>query len=244
MDEGDMAELVDSIRKLGFIDPLTVFSKGDRYEVTDGHRRYLAAKEAGLFEVPCIVTDAKPGVEMEAQRLHLNLHEAMNPADEAIYYQQLQEKYGIDFMGLVQLTRRSEKYVSDRINLFKAEPEVFDALQKRCISLSQCLQIQRVNDRKMAFFFLDQAMRLGIGAQALAVMITNWKAQGEQTPSVPIPANTGPAAEMPQPEPPRCAVCLSTEFTTAMRMVPVHDWELKWLNEALEAIRKGGEKQQ
>ena len=52
-----ITELADSIKKYGVLQPLLVQKKGDRYEIIAGERRWRAAKEAGLKEVPVVIKE-------------------------------------------------------------------------------------------------------------------------------------------------------------------------------------------
>ena len=52
-----IAELADSIKRYGVLQPLLVQKKGERYEIIAGERRWRAAKEAGIKEVPVVVRE-------------------------------------------------------------------------------------------------------------------------------------------------------------------------------------------
>lgn len=55
---GDVTELAESIKARGILQNLTVVpADGDKYTIIIGHRRFAAAKQAGLTEVPCAVVD-------------------------------------------------------------------------------------------------------------------------------------------------------------------------------------------
>ena len=62
---GDLSELVASVREKGILEPILVRPVGSRYQIIAGERRYRAAIEAGLAEVPCIVRDSSDAETME-----------------------------------------------------------------------------------------------------------------------------------------------------------------------------------
>ena len=65
--------LAESMRKLGFVVPVVVIRKDERFIIIDGQHRYLAAKELGAKEIPCVVIDKKYGFEL----MELNIEKQM-----------------------------------------------------------------------------------------------------------------------------------------------------------------------
>src|SRR5262245_53623369 len=63
VDDGRLAELAQSIRSNGIIQPIVVRPHRDGYEIIAGERRWRAAKRAGLMRVPVVVRDVAPGQE-------------------------------------------------------------------------------------------------------------------------------------------------------------------------------------
>lgn len=78
-----LQELADSIKEKGIIEPLVVLKKNSKYEIVVGHRRFLAARMAGLEKLPCIIRAI--GVrDADLMKLHENFfREDVNPVDEA-----------------------------------------------------------------------------------------------------------------------------------------------------------------
>src|SRR5438876_630878 len=62
---GDLTELVASVREKGILEPILVRPAGSRFQIIAGERRYRAAVEAGLAEIPCIVRDSSDAEAME-----------------------------------------------------------------------------------------------------------------------------------------------------------------------------------
>jgi ParB family chromosome partitioning protein len=90
-----LQELVGSIRQHGIIQPLIVREAGGRYELIAGERRWRAAQEVGLTEVPAIIRSAN---DLEVLELSLieNLQRAdLNPIEEAQGYARLTNEFGM-----------------------------------------------------------------------------------------------------------------------------------------------------
>ena len=91
--EEPLDELVNSIREHGVLQPITVRSKGDHFEIIAGERRFRACQKAGLSTIPAIV---KTVSDVEAYELALieNLQrENLNPIEEARGYRRLAEEF-------------------------------------------------------------------------------------------------------------------------------------------------------
>ena len=84
-----IAELAESIKSAGVLQPLIVCEKMGRYEIIAGERRFRAARAAGLDTVPCIVRDMNENERMEAALIENLQREDLNAVDEARAIRQL-----------------------------------------------------------------------------------------------------------------------------------------------------------
>lgn len=79
-----MAQLKNSIKTHGIISPISVQKEGDKYIIVDGERRFRAAKELGLKEIPFMILTAKDPVARAIEQFHLQeQHEAWSPTEKA-----------------------------------------------------------------------------------------------------------------------------------------------------------------
>ena len=89
-----LADLADSIRLHGIIQPLTVRRLASGYyQIIAGERRWRAAKQAGLDEVPAVIIEADDRKVMELGLIENLQREDLNPAEEARGFQTLMEEY-------------------------------------------------------------------------------------------------------------------------------------------------------
>jgi len=121
-DEGDLAELVHSIREVGVLQPIVVRPLPDsagQYELVMGERRLRASKIAGLETIPAVVRETAD-VDMLRDALLENLHRAqLNPLEEASAYQQLLADFGITQDELATRIGRSRPQITNTIRLLK-----------------------------------------------------------------------------------------------------------------------------
>lgn len=124
-EEEAMAELVQSIRAVGLLQPVVVRPLGgDRYELIMGERRLRAARAAGLLELPAIVRATGDDVMLRDALLE-NLHRSqLNPLEEAAAYDQLLQDFGCTHDELASRIGRSRPQISNTLRLLRLSPAV------------------------------------------------------------------------------------------------------------------------
>ena len=112
-----IAELAESIRRHGLIQPIIVEFTGEgRYMIVAGERRWRAADAAGLREIPVIVRNFSPERRLEIALIENVQREDLNPVEEAEAYK-----------GLMELTHCTQEEVADKVG--KSRPAVANALR-------------------------------------------------------------------------------------------------------------------
>jgi len=117
-------ELVESIRQHGIIQPLVVRHANGRHELIAGERRWRAAQEAGLTEVPVIVRTA---TDLEVVEISLieNLQRAdLNPIEEAQAYARLAREFQLKQEEIAQKVGRSRAAVANSMRLLELHEQV------------------------------------------------------------------------------------------------------------------------
>ncbi|GAB4087279.1 hypothetical protein GCM10028784_39090 [Myceligenerans cantabricum] len=126
-DEGELDELVDSIREIGVLQPIVVRPDKEEpgaYELIMGERRWRATQAAGLDAIPAIVRDTEDG-DMLRDALLENLHRAaLNPLEEAAAYRQLLDDFGCTHEELATRIARSRPQISNTLRLLRLPPLV------------------------------------------------------------------------------------------------------------------------
>lgn len=124
-DEDALAELVDSIREVGLLQPVVVTPLDDgSYELVMGERRLRAATLAGLTAIPAIVRPTQ-AQDLLRDALMENLHRVqLNPLEEAAAYKQMLDDFGCTQEELAVRVKRSRPQISNSIRLLKLPPQV------------------------------------------------------------------------------------------------------------------------
>ena len=127
-DEDALAELAESIRQVGLLQPVVVRAAGPgRYELIMGERRWRASQRAGLTEIGAIVKQTQDN-DLLRDALIENMHrQQLDPLEEAAAYQQLLDDFGATHEELARKIGRSRPHISNTLRLLNLPP----AVQKR-----------------------------------------------------------------------------------------------------------------
>ena len=124
-DPDALADLADSIREHGIIQPLTVRKlQSGYYQIIAGERRWRAARMAGLTQVPAIIIEADDRKAMELAMIENLQREDLNPIEEAEGYQALMDSYQMTQEEAAARVGKSRSSVANVLRLLKLCPAV------------------------------------------------------------------------------------------------------------------------
>lgn len=148
--------LARSIGARGIIEPLIVREPKDAeervgaYELIAGERRLLAAKMAGLREVPVIVRNYADEIAALGDQIGENLHrDDCSPVEEAVGIRELQEAHGLTQDGVGRLLGRSQQEISKRLGLLRLPEKAREAVSARKVSINAAQLLLRVPPERM-----------------------------------------------------------------------------------------------
>ena len=134
-DEAALAELADSIRTHGIIQPLTVRRLASGYyQIIAGERRWRAARLAGLQEVPVIVIEADDRTAAELAMIENLQREDLNPMEEAVGFQSLIETYHMTQEEAASRVGKSRSAVTNALRLLTLTPSVAKLVEEGKLS--------------------------------------------------------------------------------------------------------------
>lgn len=154
-DAGQLAELTESIRTKGILQPLVVRPNGSGFEIVCGSRRFRAAKAAGLATVPGLVRELTDQEVIELAVIE-NLQRAdVHPLEEAEGYEQLIAKHGYTAEDLAAKIGKSKAYVYARMKLCALSAKAREAFYAGKLNPSTALLVARIPGAKLQ----DQATK-------------------------------------------------------------------------------------
>ena len=134
-DPDDMQQLVESVKDNGVLQPIIVRPVNNGHEIVAGERRWRAANQLGLKEVPVVVKALKKEKAMEIALVE-NLQRAdLNPMEKAQAYQNLIKKYGLTQEKVAQKLRVDRSSVANVVRLLELPGEVQSCVSRGTISM-------------------------------------------------------------------------------------------------------------
>lgn len=122
--EDSLAELSDSIKAHGIIQPLVVKREGANYIIVAGERRFRAAKMAGLTEVPVIVKEVSMQKAKEISLIENLQREDLNAIEEAEAIKELMDSYNLKQEDVAQKLGKARPSIANTLRLLNLAPEI------------------------------------------------------------------------------------------------------------------------
>ncbi|MCY1703231.1 ParB/RepB/Spo0J family partition protein [Deinococcus sp. SL84] len=158
-----LAELAQSIREKGILQPLLVRPRGDAFEIVAGERRWRASQLAGVDELPVIIRDLSDREALEIAIIENLQREDLGPLEEARAYKTLME-HGLNQEGVAQAVGKGRSTVANALRLLSLPDAALQALEAGDISAGHARAIlaQPETDRLWA---LEQIRRRGLNVR-------------------------------------------------------------------------------
>lgn len=196
-EEGALAELTESIRTQGVVQPLVVSAEKDgTYSIVAGERRWRAARQAGLEWVPVVVRE----VSDDRQRLELALVENLqrsdlNPMEEAEAYQSLQESFGLSQEEVAQRVGKARPTVANALRLLKLPETVRELLRAGRLTAGQARPLLALPDAEAQEALGERAAREGLSARELERMTAAPRVKPAPPKPAPVEVHAAAAAD-------------------------------------------------
>ncbi len=144
---GDLSELIASITEKGIIEPLVLRQRGSRYQIIAGERRYHAAIQAGLHEIPGVVRDVDDTEMLELALVENIQRKDLTPFEESEAMHSLAQRCGYTHEDLAKRLGKSRTSITESLTLHNMPAEVRKVCRLADITnKSLLLQIVRQGD--------------------------------------------------------------------------------------------------
>jgi len=134
LDKEKLASLAASIREKGILQPLLVRPVEEGYEIVAGERRWRAAQQVGLKEVPVMVQKFGQQESLEAALIENLQREDLNPVEEALAYVELMQQWQLTQESLATRLGRNRSTIANTVRLLQLSPKVQQLVSRREIS--------------------------------------------------------------------------------------------------------------
>lgn len=143
-------ELVDSIKQFGILEPLVVAHTPAGYQIIAGERRWRAAKEVGLKEVPVHLIETTRKGMLEMALVENVQRKDLNPIERAQAFKRLTNEFNITPTQIAQKISKSPSYVTNSISLLKLPDAIKDGMVGGLISEGHARALGQIKDPSMA----------------------------------------------------------------------------------------------
>ena len=136
-DEENLEDLTNSIKERGVIQPIIVRKSNtdnSKYEIIAGERRWLAARKAGLHNIPVVITDADDLKSLEFAIVENVQRHDLNPLEEAQGYKRLIDEFSYDQEKVSKFIGKSRSYITNTLRLLNLPDEVLKLVEEKKIS--------------------------------------------------------------------------------------------------------------
>ena len=150
-----LSALADSIRAQGVVQPIVVRPIGEpdgrgaqRYEIIAGERRWRAAQQAGLTEIPALIRQVADDAVIAMALIENIQRENLNPLEEARALERLISEFGLTHQQAADAVGRSRAAVSNLLRLLELPPEVCERLEKRELEMGHARALLGLPQRR------------------------------------------------------------------------------------------------
>ena len=165
-----MEELTNSIKERGIIQPIVVRKNYDKFEIIAGERRWQAAQNAGLHEVPIVEIQADDLKSLEFAIVENVQRDDLNPIEEASGYKRLIDEFNYDQEKVAKFIGKSRAHITNSLRLLSLPVEVIKLIEdqklsqghaKVLVGLDNCIQIaKKIIDKKLSVRQAENLVRI------------------------------------------------------------------------------------
>ena len=164
-------ELAASIRANGIIQPLIVRRSGEGYQIVAGERRWRAAKQAGLTEVPVVVQDIADPKMLELALIENIQREDLNPIETAWAYDRLGRELGLTQEQIGERTGKDRTSITNMIRLLRLPEEVQILLAEHRLAMGHARAILALDSAEEQIQMAEKASAQGLSVRQVEALV-------------------------------------------------------------------------
>lgn len=179
--------LADSISAHGMIQPLTVRElAGGYYQIIAGERRWRAARQAGLQEVPVLIVEADDRKVMELALVENLQREDLNPMEEAQGFQSLMQDYGLTQAETAERVGKSRPAVANALRLLSLSEDLAELVQNGTLSPGHARALLGVKSEKLRKQAAQRIIALQLSVRQAETLCKNLEKPKQETKEEPL----------------------------------------------------------
>jgi len=170
-DEAALAELAESMKSFGIVQPLVVKDNGSHYTIIAGERRYRAARLAGLTEVPVVIKEYTEMETLQVALLENIQRQDLTPIEEANCYKRLMEDFFFSVETIAEKLGKSKHTIIGLLHLLDLAPKTRELAAAGKLTASHAKVLLSVEDEALQFKCALKIVEEELSVRAAEVMI-------------------------------------------------------------------------
>lgn len=236
IDDEEISELVASIGRMGILQPLLVDSTDAGYTLVAGHRRFAAAKRAGLQTVPCIVSEGDQCRASEAAFAENLFRKDLSPLELACAVKDCLDKKVMTAEELAAGLNRSAEWLRRMVAMLDWPEDVLQAIHAGWLSVAAAHNVALIEEETYRAFLLRNAQESGATARTTAAWLQAWRSMAPAEAAVRAEPVSGESRTTPMVPQAPCICCSEVFRTDELSHVPVCAGCIR----AIRSIKTGG----
>ena len=166
-------ELADSIKQYGMLQPILVTPKDDFYEIIAGERRWRAAKQAGLNEVPVMIRKYNENEIVEIALIENIQRDNLNPIEEAMAYKRLMEEFELKQDEVAEKVAKSRTAITNSLRLLKLDERVQEMVIEGKLSSGHARAIISIEDKEKQYMVAQKIFDEKLNVRDVEKLVKN-----------------------------------------------------------------------
>ncbi|MDR7587081.1 MAG: ParB/RepB/Spo0J family partition protein [Armatimonadota bacterium] len=171
IDPQELAELAESVRRHGVLQPIVVRPVGDRFEVVAGERRWRAAEAAGLQTIPAVIREMDDRQAVEVALVENLQRQDLSPLERARAYRRLVEEFGLTQEQVAERVGKSQPAVANTLRLLQLPAPVQASLEAGRISEGHARAILGAGSAQRMLAVWEKVERRGLSVRETEALV-------------------------------------------------------------------------
>lgn len=181
-----LAELAQSIRETGILQPVVVVPDEENYKIIVGERRWRAAKKIGLQTIPVLIRNLTEAQQHEAMLIENLQREDLNPIEIAKAYQKMTQDFSYTQEDVAKKVGKDRASVANTLRLLKLPDEIQELIQDGKLSMGHARALIPVENPERQQSMAKQIVKDNLSVREVEKWVRRLQAPTEKPPKAPL----------------------------------------------------------
>jgi ParB family chromosome partitioning protein len=170
-DDTKLADLINSIKEKGVVQPIIVQRVDSGYELIAGERRWRAAQKAGMDKIPALIKEVTNEESLELALIENIQRENLNPIEESRAYQRLSDEFSLTQEEIAKKVGKERSSVANYLRLLKLPQEIQDSISNEELTMGHARALLSLNSAKEQISLKDMIIKKGMSVREIESII-------------------------------------------------------------------------